>query len=590
MSFIKWMVILTSAVLISACGGGGGSPGNQPGVTPPVGGSTVTATVADFQVGFNKNTLSNTGSDEITLNVTAVNAGNNVVPGAPVTVIVDSQAVFIGSGSTTDETGRFTGKITSPTNKVDRIINVTVQIGTLTKNASLRVAGSQITVSPSPSTPLTGDTVTYSISLKDANNNAIADSALTIAGSAGLSGTLNTDSNGNAVIVRAAPIAAGTYTIVVTGSGVTTTKALLVINPASPVIVPNATTLTIPSLNGDNTNIRPNLANSTTNRSVMTFRMVDQSNQGIQNVRVRFSIEPPSLGAGETISTGNSILLTDASGVVQSDYIAGVRSSPTNGVKIRACYASNDAALAAGACPAFVDANLTVSGQALNLSIFSNNVIEPLGIGNILYRKTYQVQVADSAGNPVRDALVSASIDITHYGKGTYSATYALGSLVPPSITDNPANGTLNTVSIFGQPVTFSEPGSYSFSNPTQPTQTVALDLRIWCPNEDLSRNGILDPGEDINNNRTLEPRASDVIVLAVGSNVTDSTGNVTLQAQWGQNVGSWLAFTLKVTTNVGGSEGTNSRPFITSVLQADVPNGAFRVPPYGINNCSTNN
>ena len=392
--------------------------------------------------------------------------------------------------------------------------------------------------------------------------------------------------------MRSAPATAGSYTVVVSGSGVTTTKAILVINPASPIVVPNAIGLTVPSLNGNNTNIRPNLASSTANRSVMTFRMLDAVNQGIQNVRVRFSIVPPALGSGETISTGNSVVLTDAAGVVQSDYIAGLRSSPTGGVRIRACYAASDAALANGACPAFVDATLTVSGQALNLSIFSNNVIEPVGIGNIIYRKTYQIQVADSAGNPVQGALISSSVDITHYGKGTYSATYALGEIVAPSITDNAANGTLNTRRIFGQTVTFTDPGFYTFisSPPVTPTQTFSLDVRVWCPNEDLSRNGVIDPIEDVNGNGKLDPRASDVIVLAVGSNVTDATGNVTLQAQWGQNVGSWLAFTLKVTTNVGGSEGTNSQPFITSVLLADVPNGAFRIPPYGINNCTTPN
>jgi hypothetical protein len=196
--------------------------------------------------------------------------------------------------------------------------------------------------------------------------------------------------------------------------------------------------------------------------------------------------------------------------------------------------------------------------------------------------------VADSAGAPVPGAVVSTAVDITHYGKGVYGGNYTRGS-VAPVITDNPANQTLNTSVINGAPVTFSTPGTYSFLNiATGVTDT--FTIRIWCKNEDLNRNGVLDVGEDTDNDGALDPRVSDIVVLPVGSNVTDASGNVTFIAQWGQNVGSWLAYTLKVTTNVGGSEGTNSTSFITTFLQDDEPNGAFRRPPYGSNRCDINN
>jgi Bacterial Ig-like domain (group 1) len=588
-----YIVVVALTMMIAACGGGGGSagsnvlnPGTSTGATTT---TSATPIVTDFQLGFNKNSLNNSGGDEVILNVIAVDQNNNVARGETVQVSVDSQGVFNASTSVTDGEGKFTGRITSPINKTNRTITVTARMGAIVKTATLNVVGSAITVTPLPAAPLVGENVSYNISLKDSGGVGIPGVALTVSGTAGLSGTLNTDLNGNAIIGGAAPATGGTYTVVVTGSGVSTSRSILVVTASGGGSIPNATTLTLGSLNANVTNIRPNLSSSSLNRAVMTFRMIDSLNQAVPNIRVRFSIVPPGLGAGEAMSTGSTIVYTDAAGTVQSDYISGQRSSPTNGVQVRACYAQTDAALASGACPNFVDAFLTVAGTPLNLSIFSNNVIEPVGTGNILYKKTYAIQVADAAGAPVPGAIVSSSVDITHYGKGFFGGFYTRGS-VAPVITDNTASFTLNTF-IDGNLNTqiASVPGIYVIADST-PSGTSTANFRIWCANEDKNRNGVLDIGENTDGDNVLEPRASDIVVLAVGSNVTDASGNVTLVAQWGQNVGSWLAFTLKVTTNVGGSEGTNSASFITSYLAADEPNGAFRIPPYGTNGCNVNN
>src|SRR5665648_138858 len=77
---------------------------------------------------------------------------------------------------------------------------------------------------------------------------------------------------------------------------------------------------------------------------------LNASNQTIQNVRVCFDIVSPALDIYESISTGTSTVYSDASGVAIADYIAGTRTSPTNGVIIVACYGNTDADIAAGAC------------------------------------------------------------------------------------------------------------------------------------------------------------------------------------------------------------------------------------------------
>jgi hypothetical protein len=67
---------------------------------------------------------------------------------------------------------------------------------------------------------------------------------------------------------------------------------------------------------------------------------------------------------------------SDANGEATADYIAGTRSSPTNGVKIRACYGLTDADLAGGACPNSVPSTLTVASQPLSVTLGDNNTLE----------------------------------------------------------------------------------------------------------------------------------------------------------------------------------------------------------------------
>jgi hypothetical protein len=168
----------------------------------------------------------------------------------------------------------------------------------------------------------------------------------------------------------------------------------------------------------------------------------------------------------------------------------------------------------------------------------------------------FDVAVADSAGNAVTNATISASVDITHYGKGSYDGNYPT-LWNPPDI-----NTAIDEVT---------DPGAQ----------------RLWCLNEDKNRNGALDgPSDDINGNGKIDPRKADVVLSFVGSNVTNSSGRMTIQVEYPQNVASWLAYTVRVTTNVAGSEGTAAKTYITYALQEDAANGSFWTPPYGAHAC----
>jgi hypothetical protein len=258
-------------------------------------------------------------------------------------------------------------------------------------------------------------------------------------------------------------------------------------------------------------------------------KFLNASNQAVQNVRVRFEIVAPGLGSGEQISTAAATVYSDVNGEAIADYIPGTRSSPTDGVTIRACYGLADADIAGGACPISVTKTLTVAGQPLSITLGDNNTLER-GNNDITYIKKFDVAVADAAGNAVANAVVSASVDITNFYKGpTFDGT------------------------------------------------------KQACVNEDTNRNASLDAGEDINGNGRLEPRKADIILSFLSGNTTNASGRMAIQVEYPQNVATWLQYTVKVTTNVGGSEGTTSRSFLTTfIVDDDKKGGAFLVPPYG--------
>lgn len=592
MRFSKYLVSLAVSIMLSACGGGGGSPGtttNSTGVvnTPPVLTTPVPVTaasvVSDFIFELDKTSVLNTGSDKSVLTVMVLDKNRNVVSGVPVSVAVDSGGVFAASGLTTDAAGKVAGNITIGGDKGNRTINASITVNGIVKVASIVVTGSQIVVTPVPATPSPGEQVILNISTSDSVGAVIQNAAVTLGGTAGASGALTTDVSGVKVANFTAPPTSGTYTVVVTGLGVSTTKTIQVV-VAGGVGIPVAVgPVSSASLSPQPTSIPANAAGTTTSRSKLSAKFLTTGNTGLQNMRVRFKILPPALGAGETISTGDAVVYSDASGLAEADYISGTRSSPTNGVSVRACYKLTDFN-DPNECPLFVDATLTVAGTPLSISISDDNKMAK-GLGEIAYVKQFLIQVNDAAGLAVKDSIVTPSVDITHYGKGLWNRTYPLG-LVAPSIAnpslaaalDGPSGTSFKAI-----PSEITAPGTLTGYSPS-------TYFNVWCANEDKNRNGSLDSLEDTNGDRILQPRKAEIIVSYVSGNKTDANGQMLIQISYGQNMGGWLAYTLRATTGVAGSEGDASKSYITDVLQVDVANGSFNTPPFGSNACNTVN
>lgn len=560
---MKFKVIVSSllmAVMLAGCGGGGGSAGTTTGGS---GAGPITNVASDFSFELSASQLSNSGADSVLLTVTAVNLSRNVVTNVPVSVSVDS-GVFTPASAVTDASGRYSGSITIGGNRDNRTISATITINGIVKTASVQVIGSQLSVTAIPANPTPGGLVTLNITATNASATGIANAPITLSGNAlGTSVTVNTDAAGNAVRTFMAPATSGSYTVTAAGLGVSSSRVIQVVSSTNPTVPAAVGPLSSASVTPQQASILPNTAGSTTNRSRLSARFLNAGNGGIANVRVRFEIEAPFLGSGESISTQTSTVFSDSTGTAEADYISGVRTSPTNGVLIKACYSLTDFTPEAP-CPAFVRANLTVASQPLSITISNNNTLQS-GLGGIAYIQQFLIQVSDSAGAAVRDAVVSTSVNITHFGKGTFEPRpYQRFDNRPPTLSD-------------------------TYVTTLSATDTPSAAGRVWCLNEDSNRNGSLDVlpiVEDINSNGRLEPRQAEIIVSFVSGNRTDVNGQMLIQVSYGQNVGTWLAFTLRATTNVAGSEGLSERAFVTSFLEGDLVNGSFRTPPYGTGRC----
>jgi hypothetical protein len=537
-----------------------------PTTTTPTG--PVVVPVTDMVLFTDKSSINNSGGDKAQLTVIALDSSRNVVSGATVAVTTDQNSVFIPtSGATTNTQGSYTGNVTIGADKSNRAITVTVTINGIVRRTSVQVIGSKLTVQAQPSTLAPSQAGTISAVLQDSSLNPIAGAIVTLTGSLpGIAGQAAvTDFSGQANFNFTAPSTTGNFTIGATGSGVTAASAQIQVLAAG--VTPDASTpfTTSPSLSASPNVLAVNAVGSTANRSTLRFLFLDSAGNPVTNVRVRFDDLTTGLATiGSSITSGTQTLITDNSGVVSAQYISGQNSSPTNGVKIRACYsATTPVPLPCGT--QFVDATLTVAGTALALSIGDDNLLEK-GVGT--YIKRFAITVADSAGKAVANAPVDISLDLTHYGK---SATWGRGGLstVPSALTADATIVAAGTATVF-----------------------------YWCHNEDLNRNGVVDAGENVDNSvdangqPTLQPRRSDMIISYDNPLVTttNASGILIIRVEYSQRYGGWLAYKVRVTANVAGSQGLAERPFVTDVLQSDVSNGSFLTPAYGVKDCTTPN
>jgi hypothetical protein len=554
-----WLYAGASALVmaLASCGGGGGCAGTSFASNAGCNASTA----ADLSVVSSANQLGNTASSKVTLTVTALDSGKRALAEVDVRVAVDSgsDAVVTQTSTKTDAQGKVTADVTVGANRANRLVNIVVTSGSISKTTSLQVVGATITstVTPPVLDPGAAGTVRYRV--VDQTSNAMPGQVVQITAVGLNPPTANavTDNNGEYVYRYTAPTATGTYTIAATIAG-STSEQIVSVQPASTVPLPTIA-ITSASVTA-NPSVVPVNSSGTQNRAEIRALFLGAGNAPVRNVRARFDLNGDANSIGGSLVSGNSILYSDSNGNVTTAYVPAGRTSPTDGLTVRVCYAANDTDLLNGACPNFALVTLTVTNDALGVTIGTDRKIV-LNSARLTYIVRYVVQVVDSAGVAKPDVNIAASVDLPWYLKGRYARV----------TTTAPASG--------GGSVTT---GSWDW-------QVTAV-----CPNEDLNRNGVLEAGEDLDGDVRLEPGKSDVAVQLIDTK-TGADGKAVLQIEYPQNFGSWV--TARITVSASGVLGTEGR---ASFLQDPVlvPAEAvkdgevsppFVVSPYGTNASCTN-
>jgi hypothetical protein len=551
MRIIKGMLAITLALVLAACGSGGCDAGSSPLTgattcgTTTTGGGTTTPTAQRLVLQLSRLNVNNSGGENVTATATATTTGGQTVDGVPVTFSVDSNALYTPNATATDSSGVVTATVAIGSDHSNRLVTVTAISGALRATASFAVTGAVLAGTPVPTVVLPGSTGNkVNFSLKDANAAPMAGEPISITGGSLGTTTGVTDSNGAFVFNYTAPTTPGSLDISASAGGATTTTTVIV--QASPGAIPPVTAPILSASVSANPSVVATNSAATNNRTEIRALFLGANNLPIKNVRVLFDLDGDANSIGGTFSTGNNLVYSDASGVATTAYIPASRSSPTNGLTIRACYGSVDFTV----CDPLkvTKTTITVTSEPLSVSIGSNNLVAT-GANSLTYIASFVVLVVDASGRAKANVEVVPSIDLPYFLKGYYSG-----------------------------------PGAWT-SAPI--VAGVIVRQPVACLNEDGNRNGVLESGEDLDVDAVLEPRKSDVAVSMVGSTKTDASGLAYLQIEYPQNIASWAQ--VQILVSAAGISGTEGRATWTEFLR--VPEAAiksdapppFRYSPYGI-------
>lgn len=533
--------------------------------------TTAGPVASDLSLSLSATSLPNAGTSTLRATVAAVDANRNALPGIPVTIRVDESAVATVSGAVTNNAGLVTADIGIGADRSNRLVTVTATSGGLTRTASFRVIGAKLTSAFSPivNTGSTGNQIEFT--LVDVNDVAMPDQVVSLTSPQLGTATGTTDARGKYVYSYAAPANPGTVVVTASAAGYALPEDIrITVQTAGTGSVPVAVgPVDSASLTPSPSVVSVNADATTDNQVQLRALFVKAGNTPIPNVRVRFDLADNLNNSDGTVTwVGGDYAYTNANGVATGTFRAGTRSSPTNGVTIRACYALNDWDFAANPCPNAVISTITVASEALSVNIRTNELIKS-GDASLTYIKEFVVMVVDAAGQAKPDVQITPSVDLTGFYKGFYFW-----------------NG-----DFWQQQLTLANTENYSWSGSgwTQGGTTT----QPVCPNDDVNRNGIRETGEDLNGNGEIDPRKADVAIKMVGSSKTDANGLAIVQIEYGRSLGTWVDFVVTVTASgvagteararfVGNLYGLGNLPVPGSALTNENVFPAFGISPYG--------
>ncbi|HEX7636492.1 MAG TPA: Ig-like domain-containing protein [Noviherbaspirillum sp.] len=643
-----------AALVLAACGGGGGSPGTVSGSS----GSTNTD-VGSVSLIFSSPELKSAGAagTEVTITAQVKNASNNALADVPVTFTADSGALT-GVDTATDKNGQAKATLGISGDHTNRTITVTVRAGTSSVNktasGTVDVVGTTVNIA-GPGTISTGGTGDFTITVKDSANVAVANvpvsfssqkgNPIAVKSSGGGTATApRTNSQGQVVLTLTAN-QTGSDTLLVSSQGANASAAVNV----------NAAKLTLNFVDSNNNVVTYFDANGnelqTANTGTSCLKIAAHYDIGgvPQNGTVNINTSRGRLYSDAACSTalssssvplsnGNAnatYLKSDTAGV--ATVTASISGGPTAQVNVEFVAQLTPAAtITLQAEPAIIGAN-TGSGQSEKSTL---TAIVRDGTSNNNFVKNAVVEfsiVQDQSGGFLSNPSV-----VTTASNGTASVVFVAGTATTATngvIIQAKIQGTSTTAtvpltvakkSLFISAGTGNKIGTPSTSTYQQdyavfvtdaagnPVQGVAVTASVWptqyrkgfysfnsatkvweptvnatCPNEDSNKNGILDgAAEDTNSNGVLDPG---IPVTISSSGTTDANGTATISLLYPRDRAGWIEAQVTIHGSVSGTESTYiTSPYILPGSSSDFSDEKTPPPglisPYGTNACNVAN
>ena len=538
-----------------------------------------------------------TGGDQVSVSAFVKDASNIARVGVPVSWSVDKGRLSSVT-TVTDSNGLARATLDAGSDKTNRTALITATAGAATQTLSLPINGTKLSVSGATSTAA-GSNLTLTFNASDSKQVAIPGVVLTLSSALanGLPATATTDAAGQASVTYAAT-RPGADTVTVAGAGASLTVGITVtgtdedlafLTPAASTQVvvntPQALTIRYRKAGVAQANVPINLAATIGNLSAATVT-TDASGQATVSVQSGFAgssmlsatlansatpvqatlplsfiattpatlvlqVTPTALApnqAGQTAqqatlvakvtdANGNPVsgstinfsqvadpsggllqqasAVTDTNGVATVQYLSGATTTANNAVQLKAAVASNIAV--AGT------ARMTVNQSALFIALGTGNTIT--NFNPETYEKNWTVYVTDATGVRVPGVPVTVKVIPNYFAKGR---------------------------------LIWSEVDS----------TWIYLSYRE-CLNEDrVNQNGILDAGEDTNNDGTLTP--GNVVALTASTVTTDANGAATIVLRYAELYASWIGVRLTATAIVSGTEATSFKDFPLDKLAGD--------------------
>jgi hypothetical protein len=256
------------------------------------------------------------------------------------------------------------------------------------------------------------------------------------------------------------------------------------------------------------------------------------ANNLVKGVAVQFSIVADPSG-GNLLTPFTAV--TGSDGIARAVFVGGPADGGKNGTRIQASIVDLPATSAS--------TDLTVNKKALSIQFGTGNSLAE--VSSTVVQKDFAVFVADSAGNPVKDVVISVAAWPTQYRKGIFVWT-----------PDTP---------------------------PDQERGMWVQQASASCSNEDTERKGLYQQAFDVNANGMLEPG---IPLSVTSSGKTDALGLVTVSLRYPRDRAHWVRVELTVSGTVAGTESVARNSFWLTGLGKDYIARAVSPPgqisPYG--------